>query len=108
MSAQVPWVAAPSAPPTTQGAPPAAPAPAPAASSANLGTLLLVGIAATAIYQWIHGRYQAQQEEERAKEYENALDERHFDLEGAREDEQLRLAQAFAARPPGVGIGWGR
>jgi hypothetical protein len=68
----------------------------------------VIGIVATGIFQWIHGRYKAQQEEERAKEAENQLDEMHFDLEGAREDEQLRLAQAFAARPPGAGIGWGR
>jgi len=106
VSVQVPWVPAPAPSPTTQGAP--APAPPPPPSSANLGTLLVVGIVATGIYQWIHGRYKAQQEEERAKEAEAQLDEMHFDLEGAREDEQLRLAQAFAARPPGAGIGWGR
>jgi hypothetical protein len=105
MSVQVPWVSAPS--PTTQGAPAQAPAPT-SNGSANLGTLLVVGIVATGIFQWIHGRYKAQQEDERAREAENRLDEMHFDLEGAREDEQLRLAQAFAARPAGTGLGWGR
>jgi hypothetical protein len=103
MSTSVPWVT----PATSAGAP--APASAPVRDdSVNLGTLLVFAIVAGAIVQWIAGRQRAQQEADLAKTLETRVDEAHFELEGAREDEQLRLAHAFAARPAVPGIGWGR
>jgi uncharacterized protein HemX len=100
MSAPAPW-----------GVPPTA-APAPAAPAAspppmNAGSVLVLGILASGIVMWISGRARAHQEEQEAAALQSRVDEAHYDLEGAREDAQLSLAHAFAARPMSP-LGWGQ
>lgn len=85
----------------------------PPAAGPGLGTLILVGLFATGVVQWISGRAKAAQEEEASKRLSEELDAKSFALEGAREDEQLRLTEAFAHRPmtpygsSGPALPWG-
>lgn len=98
MSAPAPWGVPPD-PNAPAAAAPAAPAPM------NAGSLLVLSILAGGIVMWISGRHRAREEEEQARALQAQVDEAQYDLDGAREDEQLSLARAFANRPI-TPLGW--
>lgn len=96
---------------TTGVAPAAAPAqeaqPAPPQSgNMNAGSLLVLGVLASGIVMWIHGRARENEERRAAEFVEDGLEDASMRLDGAREDEQIALAREFA-RGGAMPLRWG-